>query len=166
MKHHLPQRSTKAYLWPQSFEKNLCWTRTSSTHPNGQSLRTVFCHTSSGPARSSSNYTRMVKRKSWAHVPDSLRPVLSTNSKPQDSHEKKLENQVFNNSLGWFPTPPPETWPIPLNCDFCSHESANMLSFFGGFKVWSGKQWKTHHSKNQAFPLSTLLINASKHLAS
>ena len=64
------------------------------------------CHTSSGPARSSSNYTRMVKRKSWVHLPDSLRPVLSTNSKPQDSHEKKLENQVFNKTLGWFPTPP------------------------------------------------------------
>lgn len=64
------------------------------------------CHTSSGPARSSSNYTRMVKRKSWVHLPDSLRPVLSTNSKPQDSHEKKIGAPGFQQDLGMIPYPP------------------------------------------------------------
>ena len=61
------------------------------------------CHTSSGRARSSSNYTRMVKRKSWDHVPDSLRPVLSTNSKPQDSHEQKIGEPGFQQYLGMIP---------------------------------------------------------------
>ena len=107
MEHHLPKKIKTHKPFTLKFREEPMLNQNIIDPPQWTISPHCFCcHTSSGPARSSSNYTRMVKRKSWVHLPDSLRPVLSTNSKPQDSHQKKLEHQIFNKTLGWFPTPP------------------------------------------------------------
>ena len=123
MEHDLPKRSANTYLFAPKFREEPMLNQNIITHPNGQSLRTHIlpyklraCYTRS------SNYTGMVKRKSWVHVLDSLRPVLSTNSKPQDSQENKLGfSPGFQQYLGRIPML--KRFPISLSYESLQTES-------------------------------------------